>query len=198
MGDDAASGARPSRRPRLEDQQENASQGLREGLFSRTTSPRFHRQIRNRTIRIPSIAENSNSSSSSGNPSHDPSSSSSSLAASNTSARAKALDLQHTSPETEGAEGVASSLHAATSLHPPMDREEEELQKAKELAHGAEEEGDGGPDLVEESATSTAYLVSYFIAGGAAGAASRTVVSPLERLKSESAAKQMRHRCSQG
>ena len=35
----------------------------------------------------------------------------------------------------------------------------------------------------EESAVSTAFLVSYFIAGGAAGATSRTVVSPLERLK---------------
>ncbi|KDN41963.1 mitochondrial carrier, partial [Tilletiaria anomala UBC 951] len=32
-------------------------------------------------------------------------------------------------------------------------------------------------------ALSRAYLVSYFVAGGAAGAASRTVVSPLERLK---------------
>lgn len=35
----------------------------------------------------------------------------------------------------------------------------------------------------EENALSSAFLISYFVAGGAAGAASRTVVSPLERLK---------------
>jgi hypothetical protein len=45
-------------------------------------------------------------------------------------------------------------------------------------------EGDDD-DEPEESAVSGAYLISYFVAGGAAGAASRTVVSPLERLKSE-------------
>lgn len=70
--------------------------------------------------------------------------------------------MQAADVETEGREGVASSLQSAV----PADSLEEE-----------EEE--------EESAVSTAYLVSYFVAGGAAGAASRTVVSPLERLKSE-------------
>ncbi|CDW97371.1 hypothetical protein, partial [Sporisorium scitamineum] len=32
-------------------------------------------------------------------------------------------------------------------------------------------------------ATNHAFLITYFVAGGAAGATSRTVVSPLERLK---------------
>ena len=106
--------------------------------------------------------------------------SSSRTAASNKAARAQALDLQHTSAETEGAEGVTNSLQSG------VEREDEELRKARVVARDAavelEEEHE---EIEEESATSTAYLVSYFIAGGAAGAASRTVVSPLERLKSE-------------
>lgn len=80
----------------------------------------------------------------------------------NDSARQKAFDMQAADVETEGREGVASSLQSAGTAD-SLEEEEEE----------------------EESAVSTAYLVSYFVAGGAAGAASRTVVSPLERLKSE-------------
>ncbi|PWN42023.1 mitochondrial carrier [Ceraceosorus guamensis] len=49
------------------------------------------------------------------------------------------------------------------------------LQEAK-VVNGTQEQE-------EESAVSSAFLISYFLAGGAAGATSRTVVSPLERLK---------------
>lgn len=76
----------------------------------------------------------------------------------NLDARQKALDIQAGNVEAEGKEAIGSSIQSQEAM------EEEEP---------------------EESAVSSAYLISYFIAGGAAGAASRTVVSPLERLKSE-------------
>lgn len=62
----------------------------------------------------------------------------------------------------------------------------------KKLGKGADDsrevEGNGGGEEEEEEeddALSGQFLISYFVAGGAAGAASRTVVSPLERLKSK-------------
>ncbi|CAO1623007.1 unnamed protein product [Sympodiomycopsis kandeliae] len=101
---------------------------------------------------------------------------------SNDAARAKAIDLQHTSAETEGAEGVTHSLRSASAA----DKGEDEFAKAQQLSKDAaaiEAQAEEGAQEEEESATSSAYLISYFIAGGTAGAASRTVVSPLERLK---------------
>lgn len=64
----------------------------------------------------------------------------------------------------DSGEGVLATLH--------------DLKRKGEELVGGEEEAEE-----EESAVSAAFLVSYFLAGGAAGATSRTVVSPLERLK---------------
>jgi hypothetical protein len=93
------------------------------------------------------------------------------------SALARALDIQRGTTDFEGKEAIDSSLRERSDI----------AQKIKEARVGdAGNAGEGDDDdEPEESAVSGAYLISYFVAGGAAGAASRTVVSPLERLKSE-------------
>ncbi|UZJ55127.1 hypothetical protein CBS101457_004447 [Exobasidium rhododendri] len=60
---------------------------------------------------------------------------------------------------------------------------QESAQTKEEVGEGVTKGEEEEEEEEEESAVSTAFLITYFIAGGAAGATSRTVVSPLERLK---------------
>lgn len=103
-------------------------------------------------------------------------------------ARKRAISLRDQQEQNSNHESIrdrvydmvntASTSGTSTSSSNPSTSNAEAVNELLNNSNGSEEEGEE-----EESALSTAFLVSYFVAGGAAGAASRTVVSPLERLK---------------
>jgi solute carrier family 25 phosphate transporter 23/24/25/41 len=84
---------------------------------------------------------------------------------------------------------ILSDLQHGVALSAAHEAEvEQQLTLQEGLLRGAGEEKEEKKEQQEEqeeeeSLVSTAFLISYFLAGGAAGATSRTVVSPLERLK---------------
>lgn len=123
------------------------------------------------------------------------------------SAPAATRQLRTRAAELLGAT-FSSSSDSGTSITSPHDQERLEalrLQRARVLSNlgpnrkleselGIENDKLKQVDLgtatksthhapTQRESMSTAFLVSYFVAGGAAGATSRTVVSPLERLK---------------
>lgn len=153
----------------------------------------------------------SSSSSASGTGSGSSTSSPSSLRKSISSIREKARDTQEhlryglgqssTSPEEDHAGGLSAAKQRAVEQMKARRRAIAWLRSGQEEDddEAADESKEGGhtpfqakitnslqeeeEEEEEESAVSTAFLISYFVAGGAAGATSRTVVSPLERLK---------------
>jgi hypothetical protein len=137
------------------------------------------------------------------------SSSSSSVKESISSIRDRARDAQEhlrhglgessTSPEEDHAGGLSAAKQRAVDQMKARRRATNWLKSGKD-GDDEDESTEGGTtpfqanveqgksieeveEEEEESAVSMAFLVSYFVAGGAAGATSRTVVSPLERLK---------------
>lgn len=91
---------------------------------------------------------------------------------------------------------ASSSLRSSQSAHPHPDGHEELDSDARSIPSVrttsttiesySDIEAESDPTIVEveeDHTTDAAHLACYFIAGGAAGATSRTVVSPLERLK---------------
>lgn len=103
-------------------------------------------------------------------------------------ARAQAYVTQHASSGLPPTTRESRWLKALEAAADPVSAEAiaSALEKeAQDIAAAAAKDGTaaGEQEEEQESAVSTAFLVSYFLAGGAAGATSRTVVSPLERLK---------------
>jgi hypothetical protein len=108
------------------------------------------------------------------------------------------LEQSSTSPEEDHAGGLSAAKQRAIDQTKARRRatnwlrsgqEEDEVDQVEEGGHTPFQASitnsmqDEEEEEEEESAVSTAFLISYFVAGGAAGATSRTVVSPLERLK---------------
>ena len=83
-------------------------------------------------------------------------------------ARAKAYEQLHASSPSSAASSEGTILKTRP---PPASVETTSATTTNEPAHH------------HASSTNHAFLITYFVAGGAAGATSRTVVSPLERLK---------------
>lgn len=82
-------------------------------------------------------------------------------------ARASAATDSLTPTELARAKAYEQAHHTASSSSNDDDDSDTSSSTAHDHSHG----------------TSHAFLITYFVAGGAAGATSRTVVSPLERLK---------------
>ncbi|KAN0065434.1 hypothetical protein ACQY0O_001270 [Thecaphora frezii] len=77
--------------------------------------------------------------------------------------------------QLEGELGIDAQIAQASGVAPKL-----------AVSTSSEKGKTSAPEQQQEASSpqsSSAFLVSYFIAGGAAGATSRTVVSPLERLK---------------
>ncbi|PWZ01525.1 mitochondrial carrier [Testicularia cyperi] len=75
------------------------------------------------------------------------------------------------SSQNEAARAQAyEQVHASSSAHDDDSDDNHDSHAASQSAH-------------PHHGTNSAFLITYFVAGGAAGATSRTVVSPLERLK---------------
>lgn len=169
--------------------------------FTSSTAPSQQREARQA---LSETADGYQESSSSSSPS-------SSLRRTVSSIRERARDAQEhlrhglgessTSPEEDHAGGLSAAKQRAVDQMKARRRamtwlesgREEDEDEGKEegattpfQAHRDEGHGKSMEEVEEEqeeSAVSMAFLVSYFVAGGAAGATSRTVVSPLERLK---------------
>ncbi|KAK0532245.1 hypothetical protein OC834_002674 [Tilletia horrida] len=77
---------------------------------------------------------------------------------------------------------IAPTSQDASSAAPQHEAEFQTLD-AHEAHQPDQNTPHAQPTDLSEQAIHRQYMISYFVAGGAAGAASRTVVSPLERLK---------------